>query len=65
MRRTELTAIGLKRHEVLSRVERKELKLREAAELMGVSYAQANRWRRRHREAGAIASRQPLRHRQG
>ena len=65
MRRTELSAIELKRHEVLSRVERKKLKLREAAELTGVSYAQAKRLRWRHREAGAIASRQPLRHCQG
>ena len=37
MGRTELSEKELRRHEVLSGVERKELKLREAAEVLGVS----------------------------
>ena len=49
MDRTELSEKELRRHEVLSRVERRELALREAAELMEVSYAQAKRLRRRHK----------------
>ena len=57
MGRTELSEKELRRHEVLSRVERKELKLREAAEVLGVSYAQAKRLRKRHREGGAAGLR--------
>jgi transposase len=55
--RTELNEEELKRHEVLSRVERKEVSLREAASLLRVSYAQAKRLRQRHRQGGAAALR--------
>ena len=57
MRGTELSQKEWKRHEVLSRVQRQELTLREAAELLGVSYAQAKRLRQRHRQRGAAALR--------
>ena len=50
MIRTELNEEELRRHEVLSRVGRKELPLREAAGLLRVSYAQAKRLRKRYRE---------------
>lgn len=57
MSRTELNEEELRRHEVLSRVERKELTLREAAGLLRVSYAQAKRLRQRYRQGGAAALR--------
>ena len=57
MSRTELNEEELRRHEVLSRVERKELTLREAAGLLRVSYAQAKRLRQRYRQGGAPALR--------
>lgn len=57
MSRTELNEEELRRHEVLSRVERKELTLREAAVLLRVSYAQAKRLRQRYRQGGAAALR--------
>ena len=57
MIRTELNEEELRRHEVLSRVGRKELPLREAAGLLRVSYAQAKRLRKRYREGGATALR--------
>ena len=57
MDRTELSEKELRRHEVLSRVERRELTLREAAEWMEVSYAQAKRLRRRHKAGGAAGLR--------
>ena len=50
MGRTELNEEELRRHEVLSRVERKEVSLREAAALLRVSYAQAKRLRQRYRQ---------------
>jgi len=43
----------LQRVEVLARVKSKELKLRDAAELMGVSYRQAKRLWNRYRKRGA------------
>ena len=57
MSRTELNEEELRRHEVLSRVERKALTLREAAGLLRVSYAQAKRLRQRYRQGGAAALR--------
>lgn len=57
MGRTELNEEELRRHEVLSRVERKELSLRAAAALLRVSYAQAKRLRQRYRQGGAAALR--------
>jgi len=48
-----MSARELRRAEVLARVKRKELGLREAAELMAVSYRQAKRLRRRYGERGA------------
>ena len=57
MSRTELNEEELRRHEVLSRVERKELTPREAAGLLRVSYAQAKRLRQRYRQGGAPALR--------
>ena len=57
MRGTELSQKEWRRHEVLSRVQRQELTLREAAELLGVSYAQAKRLRQRHQQGGAAALR--------
>ena len=45
MRGTELSPKKWKREEVLSRVQRQKLALREAAELLGVSYAKAKRLR--------------------
>ena len=59
MDRTELSEKELRRHEVLSRVERRELTLREAAELMEASYAQAKRLRRRHKAGGTARQREP------
>ena len=43
----------LRRVEVLSRVKSEDLKLRDAAELLGVSYRQAKRLWRRYRKQGA------------
>jgi transposase len=43
----------LKRHEVMSRVSRNEIGLRDAAELMQVSYRQAKRIWKRYRQEGA------------
>ena len=43
----------LRRVEVLARVKSQELKLRDAAELMGVSYRQAKRLWKRYRRRGA------------
>ncbi len=51
--RTALNRAELRRSEVLSRVKRGELKLVEAAELMGVSYRQAKRLKKRYLEGGA------------
>ncbi|HVA62970.1 MAG TPA: helix-turn-helix domain-containing protein [Terriglobales bacterium] len=48
-----MSAKELRRAEVLARVKRKELRLREGAELMGVSYRQAKRLRARYRAGGA------------
>lgn len=59
MERSSLSPKELRRHEVLSRVERKELRLTDAAELMRVSYPQAKRLWKRYREEGAAG----LRHR--
>ena len=53
----ELNEEELRRHEVLSRVERKELTLREGAGVLRVSYAQAKRLRQRYRQGGAAALR--------
>ena len=52
MGRAEYSRNELRRHEVLGRVERKELTLREAGELLEVSYAQMKRLGQRYREAG-------------
>lgn len=49
MRRTELNEEELRHHEVLSRVERKELTLREVVGVLRVSYAQAKGLRQRYR----------------
>lgn len=57
MSRMDLNEEELRRHEVLSRVERKELTLREAAGVLRVSYAQAKRLRQRYRQGGAAALR--------
>ena len=43
----------LRRVEVLARVKAKELKLRDAAELLEISYRQAKRLWRRYRKGGA------------
>ena|SRR5947209_20371233 len=43
----------LKRHEVMGRVSRNEIGLRDAAALMEVSYRQAKRVWRRYRQEGA------------
>ena len=45
----------VQRSEVLSRVQRGEMKLHEGAQLMGVSYRQAKRLKKRYREGGARA----------
>lgn len=45
----------LRRGELLSRVNRGEMKLREAAERLGVSYRQAKRLSKRYREGGTAA----------
>jgi transposase len=49
-----LTMSGKERErlKVLARVKRKELTLREAAELLGVSYRQSRRWYKRQQELG-------------
>ena len=57
MSRMGLNEEELRRHEVLSRVERKESTLREAAGVLRVSYAQAKRLRQRYRQGGAAALR--------
>ena len=46
---------GLRRSEVLSRVQRGEWKLSEAAQLLGVSYRQAKRLKKRYNAGGARA----------
>lgn len=48
-----MSARDLSRAEVLSRVKRKELKLREAAEVLGLSYRHTRRVYGRYRAAGA------------
>lgn len=45
----------LRRAEVLAQVKRKQMRLVEAAELLGVSYRQVKRLKRRYREGGARA----------
>ena len=50
-----MSAKELRRGEVLSRVKRGELKLVEAAELLGVSYRQAKRLKKRYGEGGIKA----------
>ena len=52
MGRSNLRQKELLRQQVLSRVERKELKLKEAAKLMQVSYPQAKRLWKRYRKEG-------------
>ncbi len=48
-----MSAKELRRIEILSRVKAKELKLKNAAELIGISYRQVKRLWRRYRERGA------------
>lgn len=55
MGRTGLSSKELNRVEVLGRVKAGQLKLVEAAELMGISYRQAKRLWKRHRRGGAKA----------
>jgi transposase len=43
----------LRRVEVLARVKSRDLRLRDASELMGVSYRQAKRLWKRYRKRGA------------
>jgi transposase len=51
--RTALSAREVRRAEVLSRVQEGKLKLKTAAEMMGISYRQAKRiWKRYRREGG-------------
>jgi len=59
MRRIEMSQRELRRVEVLARVKSKELKVRDAASLVRVSYRQAKRLWKRYREQGAKG----LRHR--
>src|ERR1700693_3600269 len=49
----------LRRAGVLSRVQARELKLVDGAELMGVSYRQSKRLWRRYREQGAAGLQHP------
>src|ERR1700720_1285386 len=51
--RTGMSSRELRRVEVLARVQAEELKLIDAASLMGVSYRQAKRIGKRYREEGA------------
>src|ERR1700736_5215344 len=51
--RTGMSRRELRRVEVLARVQAEELKLIDAASLMGVSYRQAKRIGKRYREEGA------------
>lgn len=53
MGRTAMSRRELRRVEVLSRVQAGELRLRDAAELVGVSYRQGKRIWKRYREEGA------------
>src|ERR1017187_846079 len=59
MGRIGMSQKELRRVEVLARVKSRELKVVDAASLMGVSYRQARRLGKRHREEGA----QGLKHR--
>ena len=53
MGRTGMSRRELRRVEVLARVKSKELKLTDAASLLGLSYRQAKRLWRRYRQEGA------------
>lgn len=53
MGRTALSALEVRRAEVLSRVKEGKIKLRTAAEMMRISYRQAKRIWKRYRRAGA------------
>lgn len=53
MERTGMSVKEMRRAEVLGRLKRKELRLREAADLLGVGYRQAKRLKRRYGESGA------------
>jgi len=55
VRRTALSKRELRRGEVLGRVKRGELRLKQAAELMRVSYRQAKRVWKRYRGGGTAA----------
>ena len=59
MGRIEMSQEELRRVEVLARVKSRELKVMDAASLVGVSYRQAKRLWKRYREEGA----QGLKHR--
>src|ERR1022692_3744018 len=59
MGRIGMSQRELRRVEVLARVKSKELKVADAASLVGVSYRQAKRWWKRYEEEGARG----LRHR--
>src|ERR1039457_7128959 len=59
MGRIEMSLRELRRVEVLARVKSKELKVLDAASLVGVSYRHAKRLWKRYREEGA----QGLKHR--
>src|SRR5690348_11237346 len=50
-----MSSLELRRVEVLARVKSKQLKLKEAAELLGVCYRQAKRLWKRYRGGGAKA----------
>lgn len=50
-----MSSAELRRVEVLARVKSKQLKLKDAAELLGVCYRQAKRLWKRYREGGAKA----------
>ena len=55
MRRTALSKRELSRSGILARVKAGELRLKDGAELMGVSYRQAKRLWKRYRTGGAAA----------
>ena len=55
MGRTGMSSRELRRVEVLARVKSKQLKLTDAAELLGVCYRQAKRLWKRYRSGGAKA----------
>ncbi len=57
MGRTELSPREVRRQDVLERVARKAWTLREAASVLGVSYAQAKCLRQRYQQGGAAALR--------